>query len=1576
MKQFLFSLRFRLILLVLLAVLPALGLALYTGLEGRRQAAVQAQENTLRLARLMAKDQERLVEGADQLLNALARLPAIRDRDPVACNALFADLMTQAWHYANFVATAPDGEVFCSGEPLSGPVNFADRAWFQQALATHDFVVGDYVIGRITGQPLLVFAHPALDEAGQVQAVVSTGLDLAWLGQLAAEAQLPAGSAFTIVDRDGTVLARNPAPQEWVGRTLPAEPLIQAMLASRNEGTVETDGLDGAQRLYGFAPARGGLYVAIGIPVQAAYAQANRALAQHLLGLGLVAVLALAAAWMGGEAFLLRRVRDLVGVARRLSAGDLGARTGRPYGVGELSQLARAFDSMAQALQQRETEQAQMETRLRAGREQYHLLFDTMLDGFALHEIICDERGRPCDYRFLEVNPAFEALTGLRAADVVGKTVLEALPSTEAHWIGTYGRVALSRESARFENYSAALGKHFEVVAYSPRPGQFATIFSDVTDRVQAEAQLRRQNAVLNAINRVFQEAFTCETEEAVAHTCLAVAEELTGSAFGFVGELNPAGLFDTVAISNPGWDACTLPGSEATALIQGMAIRGIDRSTLREGESRIVNDPASHPDRVGTPEGHPAITAFLGVPLKQAGRTVGLIGLANKEGGYTPDDQQAVEDLSVAFVEALLRKQADTTLQKRASQLALLNDVGSRLASVLDLEGLLERVVGLVHSTLGYQHVGLFTLDRERGAWLMRARAGDFAHLLPLDHRIPMSQGLVGWVGRQGETLLVNDVAAEPHYRDFSGAMPTGSELSLPLRVGDEIVGVLDVQSEERHAFDENDVLILETLAGQVAVALENARLFQAEHEQRELAEALAEAAAAIGSTLDLDQVLDRILEQVDRVIPGDAANVMLIEGDQARIARWRGYERFGVQERIPAITFSLAETAGLRRMRDTGNPLLIPDTAAEPGWVQVPGTEWIQSYLAAPIHARERVTGFLSVDSATPGFFTPAHAERLRAFADQASVAIHNAYLFDEVTRRNEALSHANALLAALSQVAVRLGASADPGQVLHTLDAELQKLSLDYVVALLEPESKTLSIYHTSIADEAIAMFKQGSGLDLRDLQVPYDHWIGEQVIHRRQPLFAPDLLSVTATLLPDVPRPLLDRIFHLARVAPTMAAFCLPLVAAKQVIGGLAVWGPDLQEEDAAALSVFASQVATALNRARLEEERQVLEEQFRQAQKLEAVGRLAGGVAHDFNNLLTVIHLSSRLLEKKLHPEDPLWQHVQRIQDAGRRATDLTKQLLAFSRREIIEPKVLDLNELLGDLSKMLRRLLGEDVELALALAENLWPVHADPTQVEQVIMNLAVNARDAMPGGGVLTLETDNVVLDAAYTARHLDVEPGEYMLLAVSDNGVGMGDEVKAHLFEPFFTTKEKGKGTGLGLSTVFGIVKQNRGHVWVYSEVGQGTTFKIYLPRSREADVWKPPALPVDAEARGSETILLVEDDAAVRDLAVHVLKMQGYQVLAAAEGPEALQIAIQHDGPIHLLLSDVVMPYMSGRELADRLRSRQPQIRVLYMSGYTDNAIVHHGVLEAGIAFLSKPLTEEGLLRKVRAVLDASE
>jgi PAS domain S-box-containing protein len=380
----------------------------------------------------------------------------------------------------------------------------------------------------------------------------------------------------------------------------------------------------------------------------------------------------------------------------------------------------------------------------------------------------------------------------------------------------------------------------------------------------------------------------------------------------------------------------------------------------------------------------------------------------------------------------------------------------------------------------------------------------------------------------------------------------------------------------------------------------------------------------------------------------------------------------------------------------------------------------------------------------------------------------------------------------------------------------------------------------------------------------------------------------------------------------------------------------------------------------------------LAQQLRQAQKMEAVGRLAGGVAHDFNNMLTIISGYGGLLLEHPSTVGPLRGYVNEIMNASGRATSLTRQLLAFSRQHVLAPRVLDLNAVVANIEKMLKRLIGEDIDLVTVLGESLWPVKVDPGQLEQVLLNLAVNARDAMPNGGTLTIETMNVRMDSTSAQAHFPLSPGPYVLLAFSDTGIGMDAETQARIFEPFFTTKEKGKGTGLGLAMVYGIVKQSGGYIWVYSEVGKGTTFKIYLPRSEErVDESGPGQIGVEAQ-QGTETILLVEDEEAVRALVRNVFREKGYRVLEASRGREALELSELYSGQIDLLVTDVVMPQMSGRELARRLVHSRPQIKVLYISGYADDAVWYESGLDSGGAFLQKPFSPEALARKVREVL----
>jgi len=406
---------------------------------------------------------------------------------------------------------------------------------------------------------------------------------------------------------------------------------------------------------------------------------------------------------------------------------------------------------------------------------------------------------------------------------------------------------------------------------------------------------------------------------------------------------------------------------------------------------------------------------------------------------------------------------------------------------------------------------------------------------------------------------------------------------------------------------------------------------------------------------------------------------------------------------------------------------------------------------------------------------------------------------------------------------------------------------------------------------------------------------------------------------------------------------------------------------------------AARVAEASARHELEERQKAeqalrrSEEQLRQSQKMEAVGQLAGGIAHDFNNVLSVVITYSSFIVSALREGDPMRTDVEEIRSAGERGAALTQQLLAFGRRQVLRPALLDVGEVVRGIERMLRRFIGEHVQWEFVATPPLHRTLVDRGQLEQVLMNLVINARDAMPGGGKLTIEVSSVTLDGEYAAAHLGVTPGRYVMLAVSDTGIGMDKEIQARIFEPFFTTKEKGKGTGLGLATVYGIVKQSNGHIWVYSEPGKGSTFKVYFPEG-QGDA---PVVPERAEAvttlNGSETVLLVEDDDQVRAVAKAILRRGGYFVIEARSAGEALLACEQHPQRIHLLLADVVMPQMGGVELARRMSREHPALRVLCMSGFTDEAVLRHGLIDSNLAFVQKPLTPDGLLRKVRQVLD---
>jgi PAS domain S-box-containing protein len=559
-------------------------------------------------------------------------------------------------------------------------------------------------------------------------------------------------------------------------------------------------------------------------------------------------------------------------------------------------------------------------------------------------------------------------------------------------------------------------------------------------------------------------------------------------------------------------------------------------------------------------------------------------------------------------------------------------------------------------------------------------------------------------------------------------------------------------------------------------------------------------------------------------------------------------------------------------------------------------------------------------------------------------------------EIRRRNRELILLNRVIAA----------TATSSDMVAILDTACRELALAFdtpqTTALLWNEERATA---TFVADQ----HANDQPTVLNETFSTENNPITQYLVTHRTPLIATDVQN----------DPRFMPVHNFLRQRKTVSLIVLPLFAENTIIGSLNIGTTQprtFSEEEISLAQSVAEQVSGALVRIRLDEQHRQLEEQFRQSQKMEAIGRLAGGMAHDFNNLLTVITgYSELLLNRHMDKNDPQFRDVEQIYKAGERASTLTRQLLAFSRQQVIQPEVLDLNNIITDLNKMLRRLVSEDIDLITNLDPLLGHIKADSGQMEQVIMNLVVNAADAMPQGGLLTIATANANVNAAYARRYIGLEPGTYVALTVTDTGVGMDPETLSHIYEPFFTTKAKDKGTGLGLATVYGIVQQNKGYISATSQVGKGTTFQIYLPRLEQAgQATRQNQRPTETQ-RGTETILLVEDEEMVRELARQALHQFGYKILEAGNGQEALQMCQELNEPIHLLLTDIIMPGgLNGQELSHRLKAIHPETKVLFMSGYIDDEMAQRGILDSDVAFLPKPFSPVALSLKVREILDS--
>ncbi len=909
-------------------------------------------------------------------------------------------------------------------------------------------------------------------------------------------------------------------------------------------------------------------------------------------------------------------------------------------------------------------------------------------------------------------------------------------------------------------------------------------------------------------------------------------------------------------------------------------------------------------------------VTSVLLVPIVVDEALLGVLAIVART-PFREEDAALAEGLAAHAAAALRNAAVLTRSEARRQEAEALAEVGRLLSQTLDQESVGQRVTESVCRLLDARSAAIYRVGADGTLTAETiSSAAEFPWIVRLGH----GAGIAGLALRERQPVATPDILADPRLTyapDVRSRFETTAYralLAVPLVARGREYGVLAVGDDTGRSFDDDDMRLTQAFADQAAVALENARLYDDAEARRKEAEELAQVAAVISASLDVTAVFRRVLEAARGLTGADLSRLALRDPVRdVMVFRYAdGSERSEVDiardEGIGGLAWSTGRTV---RTADRRTDERLPADQ-----VGILGAAEVRATIVAPIVIGGQVEGLLYGINYSETLFEARHEETLRRLADQAAIAIHNARLFADEQAAVRALRESDAVLQRALEV----------GQIGSWTSGVGPAARLEW-------------------SQEVCRIF----GVDSASLTGTTDDFF--RCVH------PDDLPSIAAARDAALTSGQPYRIDHRVVWADGTIRWVHERADVER----------DAQGRPVRLIGV----VQDITERKQAEEALQAAEEQLRQSQKMDAIGRLAGGVAHDFNNMLSIITGRSELLLRNTALAPPLRRDIDLIHRTADRAASLTRQLLAFSRKQVLQPKVLDLNTVVANMGRMLRRVIGEDVDLVIVARPGLARVNADPGQLEQVILNLAVNARDAMPGGGHLTIETAQTDLDAEYARRHTGVHPGRHVMLAVTDTGLGMEPAVRERIFEPFFTTKEIGKGTGLGLSTVYGIVQQSGGAIWVYSEPGQGTTFKIYLPsvdEPTEAD-----RAPEEPPRGGSETVLLCEDESDLRELTREVLEEFGYHVLEAADGRHALEVSAGHTGPIHLLLTDVVMPRMNGSDLAAQLTRERP-LRVLYMSGYTETSVVRRGDVP-GAAFLQKPFSPTVLARTVREVLDRS-
>lgn len=1010
-------------------------------------------------------------------------------------------------------------------------------------------------------------------------------------------------------------------------------------------------------------------------------------------------------------------------------------------------------------------------------------------------------------------------------------------------------------------------------------------------------SELLTREQLLNEVTRTINSTLNLEQ---LLPTVVRLAAELVGAEAGGIDLISPDGhsLLMPYSFNYP---AQLLPQPPLPPEIS------VAWQVIQNGRAILLDEYKNHPHAM--PEMVAAgIHAFLDVPVMAGNIIVGALGVFcyTPEKRFSQRDAALVESIGQQAGLAIQKARLFETEQRRVELLTALHKFGLDISAQLELPTLLNAIVENAIRLLKAYAGGLYLWRADEQELELVVSINPIRDLSGM--RLKKGEGLAGRVAQTGEPTIISDYLTWPHRVKAIDDVQIRGMVQTPIKWQDEVVGIITVEGNRPGCFGPADLEIVNLLAAQAAVAVQNARLFDFTTRQLEELTFLHATATAAAEAINEDTLIERITQIIGQQFGGDAFGLVFIEPETGLFRVHPSYQGISEEAKQPLVPlgYGVCGTVAL-----IGKSYLVPDVRSDPIYVCLrPET---LSELCVPLRLAERVIGVINMESNYLGAFNAADERLLSTCAGQLAGA-------------------------------------------LERLRAEAKEARLAEQVR--EAEKKYRSIFENSM-EGVFQVAENGRILSANPALARILGYDSSAEIIEQVNMIAPDLY-----------------------VDPAQHQEILLMLQEQAEIRDyrFQIWGKNGRKAWVSknAHSVYNTQGQFLYYEGTLQDitERTQLEEQLRQAQKMEAIGRLAGGIAHDFNNILTVIiSYSDILLHLHQDEQNPIHKRVKQIRNAGEKATRLIKQLLTFSRQQMLEPRILNLNTVINNSLDMLRRLIGEDIDMKIALADNLGDIKADPGQLEQVVWNLVVNARDAMPLGGKLTLKTENCELDANDTRHYVDVSPGPYVLFTIGDTGQGMDAVTRAHIFEPFFTTKEKGKGTGLGLATVHGIVKQSGGHIEVESELGQGTLFKVYLPRVNAHQVANGSKQVLGARVGGAETILLAEDEEIVRDLAREVLALQGYNVLEARSGEDALHLSANYPHPIHLLLTDVIMPGISGGELAERLIPTRPTIKVLYMSGYTDNVIVHHGVLQPGVAFLQKPFTPDVLAAKVRDVLDTT-